>query len=173
MKIKRPNTPETLVTNMDTTDTDKMKASLSVNVGKWFEPSCQFCKQSLLHPSLQGSDWSNEDWTGGHTKAHRANRLLDWDLPPNQSNPNSKLEVDKINMDKLTLDYDNPQEEQIQVTNSLIPPPALDKQEKITTQEMPDVGTNSYQQEEEEYEPQWKIYVGQFSNEDSNTSSDL
>ena len=37
MKTKRPNTPESSVTNMDTTDTDKTKVPLSVKVCERFE----------------------------------------------------------------------------------------------------------------------------------------
>ena len=56
-------------------------------------------------------------------------------------------------MDKLHLEHDNPQEKQIQVTDSLILPPTIDQEEKATTEEKTDVGTNSNQQrEDEEYE---------------------
>ena len=55
-------------------------------------------------------------------------------------------------MNKLSLDYDSPQEEQIWVTESLILPPTMDEEEKNMTQEKMDVGTNSDQQEEEEFE---------------------
>ena len=58
-----------------------------------------------------------------------------------QSNLDSKPEVDKINMD-------NPPQEQIQVTDSLILPPTMDKEEKATTEEKMDAETR-YQQEEE------------------------
>ena len=61
-------TPETSVTNVDTTDTDKAMAPLSVKVCERFGLSFQSCKQSVLHPSPQESDWSDEDWTGGHSK---------------------------------------------------------------------------------------------------------
>ena len=64
-----------------------------------------------------------------------------------------------------------PQEELIQVTGSLTLPPTTDEEEKTTTQEKTDVET-SIQQEEEEYELQQKNYVGQLSNEESDTSSD-
>ena len=74
-------------------------------------------------------------------------------------------------MKKLSLDHDNSQKELIQVTDSLIPPPTTDEEEKATTQEKMDVETSD-QQEEEEYELQHKIYAGQLSNEESDTSSD-
>ena len=56
-------------------------------------------------------------------------------------------------MDKLCLEHESPQEEQVQVTNSSVLPTTMDKEEKATTEEKTDVGTNSNQQrEEEEYE---------------------
>ena len=83
-----------------------------------------------------------------------------------QYNPDSKPEgIDKINIDKLSIDQNNPQEELLHVTNSLIPPPTTDKGEKT------DVGTDN-QQEGKEYEVQQKIYVGHLRDEESNTSSD-
>ena len=40
------------------------------------------------------------------------NIMSDWDLPSPQYNPDSKPEeIDKINIDKLNLDQDYPQEE--------------------------------------------------------------
>ena len=85
MKTKRPNTPETSLTNMDMTDTDKAKAPLSVKLCERLWPYCQFCKQSVPHPLPQESYWRDEDWTGGHTKTQKptgeTNLLSDWDLP--------------------------------------------------------------------------------------------
>ena len=72
-------------------------------------------------------------------------------------------------MDKLQLESDNLQEEKIQVTYSLIPPPTMDKEEKATTEEMTEVETR-YQQEEEKYMLQQKIYVGQCGKEEISNS---
>ena len=44
-------------------------------------------------------------------------------------------------MGKLSLHHDNPQEEPIQLTDSLIPPPTMDEEEKATTEEKMDVET--------------------------------
>ena len=63
MKMKRSNTPDIPVTNMDMTDSDKMKVSLSVKVCDRLAPMCQFCKQSTPHPSPQESGWTDKDWT--------------------------------------------------------------------------------------------------------------
>ena len=67
-KTKRPITQDAPVTNMDTADMDKMKGPLSVKVCDRFGLTCQFYKQSILHPSPQESDWTDKDWTGGQTK---------------------------------------------------------------------------------------------------------
>ena len=47
----------------------------------------------------------------------------------------------------------------------------MDKEEKATTEEKMDAETK-YQQEEEKYELHQKIYMGQLSDEDSDTGSD-
>ena len=87
-----------------------------------------------MHPSPQESDWSDRDWTGRHTNTQKqtgeTSLLPQWYLPKPQSNPNSKPEVDKINMDKINLKHDNPQEELIQVTDLLILPPTWTKRRK-------------------------------------------
>ena len=100
--------------------------------------------------------------------------MSDWDLPSPQYNPNSKPEeLGKINIDKLHLDPENPQEKLLQVTNSLISPPTSEEEEKTTTQEETDIGMDNDHQEEEEYDKEQKIYVGQLSNEETDTSSDF
>ena len=102
------------------------------------------------------------EWgTHKYTKADgETNLLSDWGLPKPQSIPYSKPEVErKINMDKLNLEHDSPQEEQIQVTNSLIPPPTIDKEEKATMEEKTDAETRC-PQDKEKYDLQQKIYMG-------------
>ena len=70
-----------------------------------------------MHPSPHESDWTDGDWTGAHTKSQKpvgeTNLLLDWDSLSHQHNTDSKPDVDKINMNKLSLGHDNPQEEPI------------------------------------------------------------
>ena len=157
MKMKRPNTLDSPVPNMDMTDSIKAKVPFSVKVCNRFGTMCQFCKQSAPHPSLQESDWMDGDWTGEQTKTQKSvgetNLMSDWDLPSPQYNPNSEpVEIDKINIDKLSLDLDYPQEELVEIPNSLIPPPTTEEVEKTTTQEKTDLGTDSNQQEGEDYE---------------------
>ena len=169
-----------IMTNLDTIDTDK-KALLPVKVCERFGPSSSFCKQGTPHPSPKESDWSDKDWDGTWAKLWKetgeTNPLSDWYLAKHQSEPNSKLEVDKLDIDKLHLEQDSPKEEWIKVTNSLIlPPTTSEEEEKATmeeaTEEMTEV-EKKYQQEEEKYTLQEKIYIGQLSEEEaSNTRSE-
>ena len=135
--------------------------------------------QAICSASLtQESDRTDEDWTREQTKTQipvgETNLMSDQDLPSSQYNPDPKPEeIDKINIDKLNLGPDCPQEELLQIVDSLIPPPTTEEMGKTTTQEKTDVGTDNDQQEEEDYEEQQKIYVGQLSKEESNTSSDF
>ena len=85
-----------------------------------FGSMCQFCKQSTQHPLPQESDWMDKDWNGEKTKVKKivgeTNVMSEWD-------PDSKQEqIDKINIDRLNLDPDNPRDEVPQIANSLIPP---------------------------------------------------
>ena len=92
------------------------------------------------------------------------NLLSDWDLPKPQSEPNSKPELDKLDIDKLHLEQDSPKEEWIEVNDSLIPLPTTSKEEEKATmeetiEEMMEA-EKKYQQEEEKYTLQ-TICIGQ------------
>ena len=156
MKIKRHNIPALPVTNMDITDLDKLKTPLSVKVCNRFGLMCQLCRQLTPHPSPKESDRTDDNWTGKQTKTQKPagdrSLMSHWDLPSPQYNPNSKQEeLDKINIDKLSLDPDYPQQEPLQVTDSLITPPTTEYMEKTATQEKTYVWTGNNQQKEEEY----------------------
>ena len=73
-----------------------------------------FVSRGLLIPYPK-SDWSDEDWDGTKAKAQKetgqTNPLSDWDVPKPQSEPDSKLEADKLDIDKLHLEQDSPKEE--------------------------------------------------------------
>ena len=89
-------------------------------------------------------------------------------MPKPQSEPNSKLEVDKLDIDKLHLEQDSPKEELIEVTDLLIPPPTIEEEEKATmdkTMEEMMKEEKKYQQEEEKYTLQEKICMVQLSEE--------
>ena len=92
------------MTKLDNIDIDK-KVPLSVKICIRFGLSCSLCNHNILHPPPQESDWSDGDCTGAHKTTQKetgvTNLLSDWDLPKPQSKPDSKLEVDKLDMDKL------------------------------------------------------------------------
>ena len=103
----------------------------------------------------------------GTKETGKANLLSDWDVPKPQSEPNSKPEVDKLDIDKLHLEQDSPKEEQIKVTDSLIPLPTTSEEEaKATMQETMEETMEEmmeekkkYQQEEVKYMLQEKIWA--------------
>ena len=70
MKAKRPDTPEMMMTNLDTIDIDK-KMPLPVKICDRYGLSCSFCNQGTPHPLPQESDWSDEDWDGTIAKAQK------------------------------------------------------------------------------------------------------
>ena len=63
--MRRPNTPETKVSEQDKID---IKAQIPTKACDRFGLSCSYCEQDALHPSPQESDWSSKDWDG--TKAN-------------------------------------------------------------------------------------------------------
>ena len=86
-------------------------------------------------------------------------------MPKPQSKPDSKPEVDKLDIDRLQLEQNSPKEEQIKVTDSLIPPPMTSKEEeKAMMEEMMEETMEEItkvekicQQEEETYVLQEKV----------------
>ena len=82
-----------------------------------------------------------------------------------------------MNIDRLKLDLDYPQEEVHQMTNLSSPPPPMTEkeaegeEETMTTQEKTDIRIDDYQPGEDPEQRQ-RIYVGQVSDIESNTSSE-
>ena len=173
MKARKPNTPETKMTGLDAIDTDS-KAPFPVKLCDRFGPSCSFCKQGTQHRSPQESDWSSKDWDGTKTETKKetgeTNLLSDQDWPKPQSEPDPRTEVDKLHIDKLHIEQDSPKEEQVEVTDLLIPLPTSEE-EKATmegtmgetmeeTMEELTVDEKRYQLEEEKYVLPQKAYLG-------------
>ena len=69
MKTKRSNTPEISVINMDTWQTQtKWRCHFQLKCVKGLDHLVNFAS-SLFHiPYQKESDWTDEDWTEGHTK---------------------------------------------------------------------------------------------------------
>ena len=133
---------------MDKMDSDKAKAPLSVKGCDRLGSMCHFCKQSAQHPSPQELDWMDGGWTGEQTKTQKpvgeTNLMSDWDLPSPQYNSNFKQEeIDKIYIDKLNLEPDYPQEEPLQIADSLILTSTAEEMEKTTTKGKTDGGTDN------------------------------
>ena len=103
-----------MMTNMDTIGIDK-KVPLPVKGCERNGLPCSFCKQGGPHPLHKVSDWSDKDWDGTKAKAQKetgeTNLLSDWGVHKPQSEPNSKPEVDKLDINKLHLEQDSPKEE--------------------------------------------------------------
>ena len=111
------------------------------------------CSASLT-PRIR-LDGQRLDWgTNKNTETRRGDKpYARLDLALTSIHPDSKPEeIDKINRDKLNLDPDYPQEEMLQIANSLIPPPTTEEMGKTTTQEKTDIGTDKDQQEGKDYE---------------------
>ena len=53
---------------------------------------CSCCEQGALHPSLQESDWSREDWDSDNNKAREQNNLLlDFSYPKPQTDQTTDI----------------------------------------------------------------------------------
>ena len=171
IKTRRPNTPEAKVSDLDTIDAD-IETPVPVKSCDRFGLSCSYCKQGALHPSPQESNWSSKDWD--RTKATRKEQtketklLLDWDLPKPQANINQKTDIDGLALGRLQIQQNVPKEEQVDVTESLIPLPttkALEETTKKTDDELTRAEKRD-QQEEEKYVMYQKTYIGQLSEEE-------
>ena len=94
-------------------------------------------------------------------------------LPKPQSEPNSKPEVDKLDIDNLYLEHDSPKEEKIEVTDLLVPPPTTNKEEeKAMMHEMTEETMEEMMEAEKKYQQKvkytlWeKVYIDQLSKEE-------
>ena len=74
--MKTPNTPYVPGTNMDMTDLDKMQVPLLIKVYDMFRLMCQFCKQSVLHPSPQDQTGQIKIGLGNNQKHKKPAGLL-------------------------------------------------------------------------------------------------
>ena len=94
IKMRRPNTPDTKVLGLDRID---IKAPILAKACDSFGLSCSYCKQGVLHPSPQESDWSSEDWDGTKAKAREQNNsLIDFNEPKLQTKTDQTTDIDKV-----------------------------------------------------------------------------
>ena len=100
-KMKRPNTLDTKVSELDKVD---IKTPIPTKACDRFGLLCSYCKQGAPHPSPQETDWSSEDWDGTKAKARQQNdSLIDFNEPRPQTNNNQTTDIDKIAFSKLQI----------------------------------------------------------------------
>ena len=101
---------------------------------------------------------------------------MSWDLPKFQTDIDQKMDVDGLALNKLQIGQNDPKEEQVDVTESLIPPLTTKALEKMAEKTDNDVLTKVEkrdQQQEERYVVYQRTYVGQLiEEEESDRESD-
>ena len=174
IKMRRPNTPDTKVSELDKID---IKALILTKSCDRFCLSCSYCEQGAPHPSPQESDWWSEDWVSTKAKAReQIDTLMDYNTPRPQTDFDQATDVNKVAFSKLQIGHSNLKEELIEVTDSLIPPPLTeipeDRAGENDSEELSKV-ERKLQQEEECYKWYQRVYVGQLSEDkESDTESD-
>ena len=174
IKMRRPNTPDTKVLELDRIN---IKDPILTKVCDRFGLSCSYCKQGAMHPSSQELDWSSVDWDGTKAKVgEQTDTLMDYNTPKPQSDIDTTTDVKEVAFSKLQIGQSNLQQEVIEMTDSLIPPPPTETPGDMTGkndgEELSD-RERQLQQEEEKYDLYQRIYVGELSEEEeSNTESD-
>ena len=166
---------------MKTSELDRVdnviRTAIPVKACDRFGLSCSFCRQNAPLPSPHEPDRSSEDWDGTKAKAREQTYSLIKFIKPNpQTKKDQIMALDDIDFSKLNLRQDDPKEEKTEVTDSLIPPPAKtetsEDKTKDTNREDLSVLEKRLQIEEEKYHLYDRIYIGQFSEEESDTNSD-
>ena len=159
------------------------KAPSPVRVCDRFGPSCSFGSRVLHIPHLKIQIGQVKIGMEQRLRQRKRQGRLTYCCIGIYLNPNLKpiptTDVNKLDIDKLHIEQDSPQEKQVKVTDSLILLP-MSEEEKATMGETTEETTEGltevekrYQLEEEKYALHQKVYVGQLSNEEeSDTESD-
>ena len=84
--------------------------------------SCTYCKYKIPHLPPVPLDWSSEDWDGEKAKAREQMSFIEF-VPPKQDTDPQMMEVmaDNIAFSKLTIQSDDPDENPVEVMNTLMP----------------------------------------------------
>ena len=70
----------------------------------------------------QELDWSSKDWDGTKAKTKgETNLLMDWNMPKPQINTDQKMDANELALSKLQIEWCDPKEEPVDMTDSLIP----------------------------------------------------
>ena len=119
IKMRRPNTPDTKVSELDKVDIKTPNTNKSV----WQIWSVMFILWAGFSASLpQEWDWSSEDWDGTKAKAReQTETLIDINEPRPQTDNDKTTDTDKVAFSKLQMGQSDPKEEPIEMTDSLIP----------------------------------------------------
>ena len=102
--------------------------------------------------------------------------MSDWDLPKPQPDINQKTDIDGMDFSKLHTGQNDPKEEQVKVTKSLIPVPTIDEEKAL--EEMTEKIDNKLtkmekRNQQEKYTMYQRTYIGQLSEEEeSDVDSD-
>ena len=122
IKIRRPNTPETKVSDLDRVDTD-IKVPILTKACNRFGLPCYYCEQGVLHPSPQESDWSSKDWDSTKAKANeQTNLLTDNNMLKPQTDVDQRTDFNEIPFSKLQIRQNDLKEKPVEVTDLLILP---------------------------------------------------
>ena len=87
-------------------------------------------------------------------KTKETNLLSDWDLPKPQPDIDQKTDIDGMDLSKLHIGQNDPKEEQVKVTESLIPPTTTEEEKapgdmtENTDDKLTEVEKRSQQEEE-------------------------
>ena len=146
-----------------------------------FGAICSYCKHVAPHPSPIQIDWSSEDWDGEKAKAWEQTSLIDFDPPKPDSKQTINLETaDDLPIQNLSIHEDQKEEESLEVTDVLVPPPEASaatpvteviKLENITEEN--NGGLTDQEQRLQREEEEYAIYISILSDEEeSNTETD-
>ena len=113
IKVGRPNTPDTKVSELDRLD---IKAPVLKKACDSFGLSCSYCEQGVLYPLPQESDCSSKDWDGTKAKVREKNNsLIDFNDPKPQTNMEQTMDIDEVAFSKLQIRQSDPKEEPLEV----------------------------------------------------------
>ena len=150
IKTRRPNTPEAKVSDLDMINTN-IEAPVPVKVCDRFGLLCSYCEWGALHPSPQQLDWSSKDWDGTKaTRKEETNLVIDWNLPKPQTDIDQKTDVDELALSKLQIGQNDQKKEQVDMTESLIPPLTTKAPEKMAEKTDDDELTKAEKRDQQE-----------------------
>ena len=140
------------MSDLDKTGTD-IKVPILTKACDRFGLSCSYCEQGAPHPSPKESDWSSKDWDGTKAKTkEKTNSLTDYNAPKPLNDIDQRTAINEIPFSKLQIRQNDPKEELVEITDSLILPPMTkaleDTVEKNDSDKLSEVERKQQQEEE-------------------------